>query len=109
VSDGSVYKTQIFSAPECRELGKPSPSGSGTPMRRKAATETSPEELEEELEERLDLEALDERLEDLDFGACRARKRRRTSSFRSTSSSASVMGNDETKMWASLSSAVAAN
>lgn len=62
VRDGAVYKTQIFSATKCMELGKPSPSGSTTPKKRKAATETSPEELEEEFEEEfeegLDLEGL---------------------------------------------------
>src|SRR5205814_1172369 len=57
--------------------------------------------------EGLDLEGLDERLEgledvDLDFGACRARKRRRTSSF-------SVTANEETTMWTGLPSAVATN
>jgi hypothetical protein len=82
VRDGGVYKTQIFSAPKCMELGKPSPSGSMSPKKRKAATETSPEELEEELEEEfeegLDLDGLEDF--DFDFGACRGRKRRRTSS-----------------------------
>jgi hypothetical protein len=111
VREGAVYKTQIFSATKCIELGKPSPSGSTTPKKRKAATETSPEELEgefeDEFEEGLDLEGLDERLDgledlDLDFGARRGRKRRRTSSF-------SVTANEETKVWTGLPSAVATN
>jgi hypothetical protein len=120
VRDGAVYKTEIFSATECMELGKPSPSGNASPRKRKKASGASPgleEELEEELEEQsdegLDLEGLDERLEeleclDLDFGAYRALKRRRTSSFLSTSP-ASVMGSGEIMMWTGLSSAVATN
>jgi hypothetical protein len=45
VRDVAVYKTQIFSATKCMELGKPSPLGSATLKKRKAATETSSEEL----------------------------------------------------------------
>jgi len=61
VRDGTAYKTQTFSAPKCAELGKPSPSGSTTPKKRKGATETSAEE--EESERELDLEKVDKRLE----------------------------------------------
>ena len=103
VRNGEEYKTEIFSAPKCMELGKPIPSGSTSPKKRKAPTESGSADLEEELEEdseedseegldlevldkRLDLEALDKRLEaleDFDFGlgACQSRKRQRTKHF----------------------------
>jgi HNH endonuclease len=104
VLDGELYKTQVFSPSQCMELGKPTPSGSTSPKKRKAATNTDQEELEEGFGEGLDLDALEEvdkrleALEEFDFEACRSRKRQRTSS---SWSSDYVMDNGGTEMWTS--------
>jgi len=89
------YFCQTFTAVQCMEMGKTSPSRSVTPRKRKPATGTSPEELEDGLEDKIEDESedgIEDGLEDgdLDFEARRGRKRRRTSSLWSTTST-SVM------------------
>jgi hypothetical protein len=79
VNEG-YYSCQTFTAIQCMEMGKTSPSRSMTPRKRKAGTETSPEELEDGIEDEIEYgieDGFEDGLEDgdLNFEARWGRKR----------------------------------